>query len=151
MWCWGLLTSTCMPSTASPSENSPFPPSVSLTPPTNRKRVWSLKMPDSVLAIQSSDDWSVFAALADGFVAVLQVSGATWNQLNSELMCSECDSGASRESSSPGAHWIWGSNLPGAGVRPGTMVWLWECHHNPLLTVSVTSLAYTLCVRPHVL
>ena len=32
-----------------------------------------MKMPDSVLAIQSTDDCTVFAALADGFVAVLQV------------------------------------------------------------------------------
>ena len=39
-----------------------------------RNEVWSIKMPDSVLAIQSTDDCTVFAALADGFVAVLQVS-----------------------------------------------------------------------------
>lgn len=32
-----------------------------------------MKMPDSVLAIQSTDDCTVFAALADGFVAILQV------------------------------------------------------------------------------
>lgn len=32
-----------------------------------------MKMPDSVLALQSTDDCTVFAALADGFVAVLQV------------------------------------------------------------------------------
>lgn len=35
--------------------------------------MWSVKMPDSVLAIQSTEDGTVFAALADGFVAVLQV------------------------------------------------------------------------------
>jgi hypothetical protein len=34
--------------------------------------MWSVKMPDSVLAIQSTEDCTVFAALADGFVAVLQ-------------------------------------------------------------------------------
>ena len=39
-----------------------------------RNEVWSMKMPDSVLAIQSTEDCTVFAALADGFVAVLQVS-----------------------------------------------------------------------------
>ena len=39
-----------------------------------RREMWSVKMPDSVLAIQSTEDCTVFAALADGFVAVLQVS-----------------------------------------------------------------------------
>jgi hypothetical protein len=34
-----------------------------------------MKMPDSVLAIQSTDDCAVFAALADGFVAILQNVG----------------------------------------------------------------------------
>jgi outer membrane protein assembly factor BamB len=38
----------------------------------SQTEVWSVKMPDSVLAIQSTEDRTVFAALADGFVAVLQ-------------------------------------------------------------------------------
>ena len=35
--------------------------------------MWSKKTNDSVLAIRSTGDATVFAALADGFVAVLQV------------------------------------------------------------------------------
>ena len=38
--------------------------------------MWSVKMQDSVLAIESTADCTVFAALADGFVAVLQVRPA---------------------------------------------------------------------------
>lgn len=46
-----------------------------------RREVWSVKMPDSVLAIQSTDDHTVFAALADGFVAVLQVRKSACSEM----------------------------------------------------------------------
>ena len=37
-----------------------------------RKEVWSQKMNDSVLDLAATDDGTVFAALADGLVAVIQ-------------------------------------------------------------------------------
>ena len=39
----------------------------------DRKEIWSLKMNDSVLDLAATDDRTVFAALADGLVAVIQV------------------------------------------------------------------------------
>lgn len=41
-----------------------------------RKEVWSIKMNDSVLDIVTTDDCTIFAALADGFVAVLHTVSA---------------------------------------------------------------------------
>lgn len=40
----------------------------------DRQHLWSLKLNDSVLAIVGNDAGSVFAAMADGCVAVIPVS-----------------------------------------------------------------------------
>ena len=38
-----------------------------------RKEAWSIKMNDSILDIKVGEDCNIYAALADGFIAVLQV------------------------------------------------------------------------------
>ena len=104
-----------------------------------RNEVWSMKMPDSVLAIQSTEDCTVFAALADGFVAVLQVSiilsASILNLLS--YVSIECVTRGTRQCTTISSYWLRSSNLSGTRLRAAVMVWLWSSHYHSLLTVSV--------------